>query len=140
MDPVTAIGLASSILAFVEFSWHLIHGTHEVYVSSTGLTAENAHVSNILDDLTGITDALATDLEGRDKHERALIQLASQCQLLSAELGALLHKLQAKDKSTWASLRVKQKSMRREKEVASLEKRLASYREEILLRTDMMIL
>ena len=140
MDPATAIGVASSVLNIIEFSWHVLHGTREVYMSSSGATIENAHISNVLNDLEDAADALTNGLEGRDRHERAVLRLAGQCQSLSLELGGLLRRLQAKDTSTWESLRTKLRSMLKEKEVASLEKRLGEYRQEIILQIDLMIL
>lgn len=37
MDPASADGLASSIMAFIDFSWKLVQGSYQVYNSATGL-------------------------------------------------------------------------------------------------------
>ena len=41
MDPLTAIGLASSIVQFVDYGTKLIGGAREIYHSTTGTTAQN---------------------------------------------------------------------------------------------------
>jgi hypothetical protein len=40
LDPETAIGLASSVISFVQFAGDLISGASEVYKSASGNTAE----------------------------------------------------------------------------------------------------
>ncbi|KAF6833871.1 hypothetical protein CMUS01_06376 [Colletotrichum musicola] len=39
-----AAGLASSILAFIEVSYKITKGAHEIYTSVSGSTEEHAHV------------------------------------------------------------------------------------------------
>ena len=140
MDPITALGLASNILTFVDFATKIITGTYEVYKSATGTTDENAHIDTIIGDLREAADGLDSDLVGRTKHERALQELASKCEKLSNELLRLLEKLIVSgNHSRWKSLKVKVKSMRKEKEVAGMEKRLGEYRSQILLRLTLML-
>jgi len=140
MDPVTAVGFASSILTFIEFSWNLISGTYEVYKSASGATTENAHISTVLNDLERVTDGLCTDVKGKTKHEKELCKLADKCHNLSQDLAKILKKLQVTEKnSKWQSLKVKWASMRNEKEVASIENRLDRYRSQILLRLNFML-
>lgn len=140
MDPVTAIGFASSILTFIDFSWDLITGTYEVYKSATGTTLENAHIGTVIDDLEKVTEDLSPDLELKTKHGKALFQLAEKCNQLSKVLSRILKKLQAGDKdSKWQSLKVKLASLRKEKEVASIEKRLDQYRSQIIIRLNFML-
>ena len=135
MDPITALNLASTILTFIDYATKIVTGTYEVYKSATGTTEENAHIDTIIGDLREVTDDLDSDLVGKTKHERALKELASKCEKLSDELLRLLEKLTVSgNHSTWKSLKVKIKSMRKEKEVAGMEKRLGEYRSQILLR------
>ena len=140
MDPITAIGLASSILTFIDYANKIVSGTYEVYKSVTGTTEENAHIDTIISDLREVADGLDSDLVGKTKHERALKELAAKCEKLSTELLSLLERLtQSGQHSTWKSLKVKINSMRKEKEVAGMEKRLGEYRSQILLRLTVML-
>jgi len=140
MDPITAVGFAASILTFIDFSWGLITGACEVYKSTTGTTLENAHISTIIEDLERVTEGLISDVEGRSSHEKELCKLADNCQKLSKDLFKILKKLQVSEKnSKWQSFKVKFASLRKGKEVASIEDRLEKYRSQILLRLNYML-
>jgi hypothetical protein len=141
MDPVTAVGFAASILNFVDFSWNLVQGTYEVYKSGSGATAENAQISTILEDLQEVTEGLHSDLKVGSKYAKQLSKLAKNCLDLSLDLTKILEKLRVKERnSSWQAAKVAWLSMRKEKEVASIEKRLGGYRSEIILRLNMMLL
>lgn len=140
MDPVTAVGLAASILTFIDFSWSLVRGSYEVYHSDLGITTGNAHISNVIDDLLEVTEGMETDIKGQNRHEEALIKLAEQCKSLSRDLSKILQNLRMKKDTKWESLKTTWKSMRKEKKVASIEKRLGEYRGEIVVRPNLMLL
>lgn len=140
MDPITAVGFAASILTFIDFSCAVIGGTYEVYKSTTGTTLENAHITTIVDDLERVTDGLISDAEGKPKHTRELCKIAENCHKLSQDLSKILKKLQISDnKSKMKSLKIKIASMRKEKEIVSIEERLDKYRLQILLRLNFML-
>jgi len=83
MDPITAIGLASSILTFIECATEIVTGTYEVYHSVAGTTDENAHIEAVTEDLHEVTAHLSSNLAGRTKHEKALKDIGSKCEKLS---------------------------------------------------------
>jgi hypothetical protein len=140
MDPITAVGFAAGILQFIEFSWGVITGTYEVYKSTTGTTHKNVHISTVVNDLERASDSLISDVEGKTKNERELCKLADKCHELSQDLSKILKKLQASEKnSKWLSLKVKVESMKKEKDIASIEDRLDRYRSQILVRLNFML-
>lgn len=139
MDPVSAIGLASAIITFVEFSWTLVKGTGDIYKSPTGYSRENASIGTVIADLEEVTRSINTDIRGRDKHENALVVLAEQCESLSKELLQALGKLKKTGDSKREALKLALKSMRKEKEIASIEKRLGEYRVEIVIRLNLVL-
>jgi len=140
MDPISAIGFAASILTFIEFASKIVAGAHEVYTSASGTTEENAHIDTVITDLRETADSLDSDLIGKTKHEKALKELASKCEILSTELLTLLEQLRLSGKnSTWKSLKITLKSMRKEKVVGGMEKRLGEYRSQMLLRLSLML-
>lgn len=129
MDPATAIGFVSGIITFIDFSWKVITGTREVYESATGTTSENVRISTIIADLQAVTQRLISNVEAKTKHEKALIDLADNCHELAQYLLKILEKLKVTERnSKWQSLKVKLESMRKGKEIVSIEKRLDSYR------------
>lgn len=140
MDPVSAIGLASAILTFIDAAFKVVSGTYEVYESSSGATAENEHIDTIVGDLQDLTSDLTTINVGKTRNEIALRALASKCEVVSNDLQHLLSSLRVSGAhTTWSSLRVKIKSMRKEKEITGLEKQLADYRAQILARLNLML-
>lgn len=139
MDPVTAIGLASAIITFVEFSWGLVQGAGDIYRSPTGSTQENASISTIIADLQEVAGNINTDIKGHGKHEEALVSLAKGCGDLSKELLQVLGKLKTKSHSKREILKATLRSMRKEREIASIEKRLGEYRSEIVVRLNMVL-
>lgn len=141
MDPVSAVGFAASIITFIDFSSTLVRGAYEVYNSASGATTENAHLSTILNDLQEVTEGLHSDHKVVGKHGKQLSKLARNCLDLSRDLTKILEKLRVKEKdSKWQAMKVTWAGMRKEKAVASVEKRLAEYRAEIVLRLNVMLL
>lgn len=137
MDPVTAIGLASSILAFVEFSFKVVSGTLEVVKS--GNTAENAHVGVIVDDLYDVAGGLQNRLR-HSTHADALNGLASECVAISEDIKALLQRLKVEaGSSKWKAVSVTIRSMRKKGDVAEMEKKLDRCRSQIMLRLLMIL-
>jgi len=138
MDPITAVGFASAILTFIDFSHQLISGTFEVIKS--GSTSENAHVSVVINDLRHITKELSNRPPGNSKHNEALNTLASECCGLSNDIQKLLEKLKVTaESSKWKSIKITLRSMWKKGEVAELERRLDEYRSQILLHLALML-
>ena len=134
MDPITAISLASSIVAFIDFSWSLLTGAKELFESGRRRTKENARISSIVNDLNEYALDLTIGGEGASKHEKALRVLAKDCCVLSEELVKILQKLEMKKNSRWQSLRKTWESMRKADEVILLEARLGTYRAQMNVR------
>ncbi|KAK1754464.1 hypothetical protein QBC47DRAFT_383979 [Echria macrotheca] len=137
MDPVSAIGLAAAIVAFVDFSHKLVSGTLEVFQS--GKTTENAQLGAIVGDLHSLTAKLNTNALGQSEHEQALASLALQCQEVSKKLVALLGRLKTENGTRWESARVALRSMRKKSSVRELEDLLGRYRSQILVRLGLML-
>jgi hypothetical protein len=140
MDPVTAVGFAASILTFVDFSWTLIKGSYEVYESATGTTADHTRIDTVLKDLNTITKSLQSDVNGNSPHLTDLKKIAVECAEVSQELSTILKELKRKEgNKVWRSLEAKWKTMRKEKEVASIEQRLNTYRLQLLMRLNLLL-
>ena len=140
MEPITAIGLASSLLTFVELASKIVTGTYEVYKSAAGSTIENAHIDTIISDLKEVAADLGTDVPGKSKNERALKDLASKCDKVANDLLQLLNRIKSHGShSTRKSLKATLISMRKQKEITGLEKRLDDYRSQILTRLTLML-
>lgn len=139
MGPLTAIGLAGNIIAFIDFSYKVTAGVNKVLDSSSGMTPENAKLSALVEDLNGVTQDLISDVPARTENEKQLCILATNCHVLSGEICQILRSLKVGDKkSKWQGMMVKMKSMRKEKDIEAIERRLNSYQSEILIRLHVM--
>lgn len=140
MDPVSAVGLAASIVSFVDFACDLVKGSYKIYRAESDESASHAHIGTILNDLEDVTKTLQTDVKPDSPHRDFLKKLASDCAAASTELSSVLKDLKRKEgNKIWRSLEAKWNSMRREKEVVSIEQRLNSIRLELLLRLNVII-
>ncbi|KAI1394304.1 uncharacterized protein F4822DRAFT_424781 [Hypoxylon trugodes] len=60
MDPISALSVASAVIAFVDFSWKIVTGAAEIYRSVEGTTNENARLEDIVQDLETISKRLSS--------------------------------------------------------------------------------
>lgn len=135
MDPLSAIGLASAIVAFVDFSWNLVTGTWEIYHSLDGVAAENARLEDVTDDLESLTQALEAKFPVKTKAEKNIQRLAEDCKEDAKTLKDLLDEMKAPGRRRffWKSLNAKWKSILNKDEVARLKSQLQETRAEIQL-------
>ncbi|SCV33631.1 related to small s protein [Fusarium fujikuroi] len=135
LDPVTAIGLASSIVAFVDFSAKLVKGSIEIYQASDGTLTENRNSQAV----AGAMERFATRLVIQQPsqlfgEEKELVDLAKNCHVVCLKLLNLLGRIKPKDlsskrQSLWAAL----KNRFHEGERKELESRLDTYRRQLEL-------
>jgi hypothetical protein len=135
LDPATAIGVASSVISFVNLAGELISGASEVYRSASGNTDENAHIETVISDLRGVTHKLDVDHVAGVAVPRSLRRLVNQCGELGDELLRLLMRLRldGNENKMWGSIVVAWRSMLKAHDVESMQKRLGEYRSEIQL-------
>lgn len=134
------VGLVSSIITFVDFSWSIVRGTYDVYSSASGATEENVHIGNVIEDLRDVTGKMSIDFPGHDQHEKALRELGQQCHALSSDLAVILRKLTTKRRSGLQSLNIMLRSLMKEQEVRGIEKRLGEYRGQMILRLNLILM
>ncbi|KAK4234261.1 hypothetical protein C8A03DRAFT_37969 [Achaetomium macrosporum] len=105
MDPLTAIGLASNILSFIDFGAKVVSRAVDVYGSASGLTSEDQISEGIATHMCYLCSKLrqpqGTQLTGE---EVALANLAAKCEDLSKQIIALVEKSKPKTSdSKWAT-------------------------------------
>lgn len=135
MEALAALGLASNILQFVEFSSKIVRGASTVYQSASGLPAELQDVAAITRSLGFHMNKLvppaidSTKSSGGD----ALIELANGCRKTCAELQQVMEKIRGKEPgSRRDSLRVAWRALRQKEKLEELERRINRYRSQIL--------
>ncbi|KAF5487340.1 hypothetical protein CGCS363_v013500 [Colletotrichum siamense] len=134
MDPATAIGVASGVIAFIDFSWKLVTGAKNLYDKGETQTTENVRIGKIIKDLKEFSLNLDGGSLGTSTHEKALRTLATDCGDLCQELINILEKLKAKRNSRWETFKTTWASMRRADDINDIERRLGEYRAEMNTR------
>jgi hypothetical protein len=129
MDPLSAIGLASNIIAFMDLASKLISRTYEAYNSSTGTSKEITDLTQVIGDLQATARRLSNQVwPARTDDEVAVLNLSRKCQDLSNDIVDILTKLQMKGrKSKLKNIQVAWKTMREKGNLEAIEKRLNTY-------------
>jgi len=130
MDPATAVGLASGVVQFVDFTSKLISATHKLYVSASGATVEHLELEELARDLQqraeDATPHSISNIAALSREERTLIKLGEYCREVSDELLRVLQSLRLKGGShkKWKSFYLALKSVWKEEEIVALQQRL----------------
>ncbi|KAH7145540.1 hypothetical protein B0J13DRAFT_607193 [Dactylonectria estremocensis] len=135
MDPISALSLASNIVQFIDFSSKLIKTAAEVRRSASGATGELDDVAAMGENLQLLLRGLRTPRVPASAPEDAqrLAALASKCGSVCMELETLVKKIKRKGSTSGAGgFRVAWRVMNQSGKLTSLEKRLDSYRSQIL--------
>lgn len=100
LDPLSAIGLASAIVQFVDFSGRLISETREIYGAGKGLLKQNQELEEITQDLKKFCQDLTPDQPEQapapSDDEVVLQEISKTCKDIAVELLLVLDKLKAK--------------------------------------------
>lgn len=133
-----AVGLASSIISFIEVANKIVRGSYEVYKSSTGATEENDHTALVVGDLRRVTHSLSQHAESTNDEE--LRRLSTSCFELSGDLMCLLERFLPQGRGKWQSFTAACRVLRKQKEVGVMEGRLDRYRQQISQRLLLLLL
>ena len=138
LDPLTALSVAGTIVQFVDFGSKLVSRSQELYRSSNGNLSVNEELSLITTTLLKLITKLRRPLaleelttsDGDDY--QALTALCDSCAQLAEELLTRLQSLKISGKfKMWRSIQQAIKSCWAEKDLDSLFKRLAVFRQSI---------
>lgn len=138
MDPVSAVGIASAVVSFIEFTGSLILTTSKVYRSRDGILPEASSLEQVCKTLHELSTKLQAHGgsalgEGGPSHHQAahqdvsaLVKLSAECKDDCEKLLDSLQELQtqAGQNRLWGSVKVAFKSMLKEKEIERIEGRL----------------
>ena len=140
MDPFSALGVASNVITFIDFTSRLINGGLELYHSTDGATAAHRTLEDVTKDLGNLCDSLSpTQLDtlgsGHSDSEVALLPLLEPCKKLGQELLAVLEGLKVKRRGkAWKSAQQALKSTWKAKKIKSYQEQLDLYRSQFATR------
>lgn len=135
MDPASAIGVASSVLAFLDFSIKVVNGAVEIYHSAEGTTSGNARLEDVVRDLQSRTESMKQHSTARTVEEQNIVNLAEGCHKVSGRMLSLLDetKIKGGKRRVFESLSAAIRARRNKGEVAELQTQIQEYRAQILL-------
>ena len=142
LDPVSAIGLASSIIQIVEFGCKLVSQTQEIYYSASGATKNNVTSVEITTDIRSLLKDLTRkdqDFQRLDPDDIALGKLVDSCEHEANALMHLLKQLEVHDATQWQSFRQAIKNAREKGKVKEIERRLLKLQKQIDFRLHVMM-
>ena len=133
MDPLSALGLASAIVQFVDFGFILVSECRELYESINGATKENFELETITKDLAQLTTNLLPEASHGlpSQNDNALRKLAQMCRDIAKELLIALESIKVKNKGQkWQSARQAVRSVMKKSEIQSIHGRLQRVQEQ----------
>ncbi|KAI0880041.1 uncharacterized protein GGS22DRAFT_100299 [Annulohypoxylon maeteangense] len=127
MDPVSAFGVAGTIVQFIGFATSLVSNSSEILESANNLTKDLDNIDTVYGTLHNLSVELETAYRFcHDKIKGELLQLLLTCQADCAELLNITKKLKSQDegKSRYGSLRTAIGVMWKGSKVRQLDERL----------------
>lgn len=137
LEPFAALSLAGNVCQFVDLSCKLFGTSSKIYISTSGLQASTEDLEAVTLDLQEFCSNLkwSSDRPAKSKEEQDLKSLAEKCEKEAGELLSVLNRLRAKNpKSKWNCFRSALRTIWSQEEINSMQKRLDSYRSELILR------
>lgn len=134
MDPVSALGVAASVVQFVEVGTKVVSIVGQLYQSSGGATAANVELVAVTNDLVQLNDELKTAPPAGDAG--ALEKLCKSCNDVAGDLLEELEGLKVKGngkRRIFQSIGIAVRALFKEKKITDLQQRLGMIREQLSL-------
>ncbi|KAF4338987.1 hypothetical protein FBEOM_7163 [Fusarium beomiforme] len=136
MDPVSAVGLASGILTFVEAGLKLVKIAYRIHSSFDGVLEDNRHREDVAGEVEKA--ALRLDVVGHARltpEQESLSALAKKCKATSTDLVQVLNAVKPKRNSSnpFNSLRLSVKANKKTRHISDLDNQLKDYRDQLSL-------
>ncbi|KAJ0416987.1 hypothetical protein BJY00DRAFT_217081 [Aspergillus carlsbadensis] len=131
-DPITIIGLASSIITFVEFGLKVVSGAKSIRDSQHGSTAEIHQLDLIVADVRASNTQVKEQQLARrhlSEHELRILAMVAECEKLQEELLKIIETLKVRSDArsqTLESARVFARSFFKSSDLQALRGRLDS--------------
>ena len=138
MDPLTALGLASSVIQVVDFSIRLVSKGVEIY--KDGRLVENVDAEQTTQSLKELNGELQRSIQDNrcggplSEEDQSLMGLCASCESIANELLRKFGQTKVTGKHRkWKSARQALKSVTSKDELEELARKLGMYRGEIIL-------
>lgn len=129
MDPISALGLASNVIQFVEFATQLVSGYYDIYRSANGALDGHAALETVAKNLSSLVreveESKPPTAAKQSPAEKQLHEVCGECVAVNRDLLRLLEKLKANGPHRkWESFRQILNIMVRQKDVTRSEDEL----------------
>lgn len=141
LDPFTSLSLASAVCQFIDFSGKLFSKSRKIYKSTTGYDNDTDSLLEIIHDLRSLTEDLkppGIDPKSLSSEETELVKLGTKCNQIANDLLLVLDELQNSKSSRWSSFRAALKTVWAQERIDEMNKKLESYRSQLILRLTIM--
>lgn len=111
MDPVTILGLASSIIAIIDFSSKFLKKSYELHKlaeDGQSLDGDNTSIKTAIETVERLSNDLSSPFDPASAEEREMAKLADDCRKVADQLLTVLKKLEigiGQDRSRLSTLR-----------------------------------
>ena len=136
-DPLSIVGLAASIVQFLDFGFRLIKCAKEVLQSAEGVRKEISQLRRATEDIKNQALAATSTAQQQSKDEKAIRDLANQCIPLSDTLIKKLESLQIREDAwsrTLEAIRISAETLFKRKDIRELAEKLKSIDEDLRSR------
>jgi hypothetical protein len=139
MDPLTALGLASNILQFLDFACKLVSSTRKIYSSPSQTSDESQFLHGIAQHIVDLSNKfIIPTTSGTGFIDKKLRDIATECENVSSQLLDVIRDLEAKNNTLWSSFLVALKEVWHREEIGALMKKLSKL--QVLLNTHLLFL
>ncbi|KAK8001552.1 hypothetical protein PG991_013774 [Apiospora marii] len=137
MDPLSAFGLATNILTFVEFSSKIVTDSRAIYKSAEGASDNNRALETIATQITEKTSQLVSS----PTYPKELQVLCGECNKVATDLLAAIKKLKARGKNNRREcFKVALRETWGQGKIESLEKRLQQLQKQLTIHMQFLLL
>ncbi|KAF2122048.1 hypothetical protein BDV96DRAFT_482873, partial [Lophiotrema nucula] len=145
MEALVALGVASNVVQFVDFTAKLITRTTRIYRSTPKSKGAGKDRSGDLEIITqafehynrDLADSLSLHQESQDsklaKADKDILRICTDCTKLTAKLLSALNSLKSSKPTAWGSFVLALKTIWSESEIEDLRQTLDSYRQQLSL-------
>ena len=137
LDPLIALGIASSVIQIIDFGCKLVSETQQIYHVAKGATKDNVTFREITEDIIILDTNLSRQNQNNQRlspDDIVLGNLADSC-----ALGLLVELAVQPDATQWKSFKKAIKSARKKEKVGDIEKRLLKIQGQINYRLQVMM-
>ncbi|KAF2727607.1 hypothetical protein EJ04DRAFT_557278 [Polyplosphaeria fusca] len=139
MEALTALGLASNVVQFVDFASKIVSQAVKIYRAHDG-SSEHRTLAGLTSSLQGYNKILKHDLAHQESEhsdlsaaDKQILQICGQCEELTRKLLTTLNDLRSSKMNVWTSFVDALKTVWSDDEVQKMRQILDSYRQQIAL-------